>query len=272
MARGSRWTYDELVLALDLYCRTPFGRLHARNAEIIGLAEAIGRTPDAVAMKCCNFASLDPAERARGVRGLTGTSEADEEVFARYAHDVAALDEARTAAMARLGIPTSAEAAEPEPAATDLDRLAERLSGPAEGNDGTALRRVRRLRALFRQIVLVSYESTCAVCDLAVADLLDAAHIVPWGTDVAGRLDPANGIAMCVLHHRAFDRGLLSVAPDNRIMLAEHVRRDDAAPMHRVALLEIEGKFVRLPRRFTPPPDAFAFHRTNVFRSPSTNE
>lgn len=265
MARGSRWTHDELVLALDLYCRTPFGKLHARNPEIISLAKAIGRTPGAVAMKCCNFASLDPAERTRGIRGLSGTSEADEELFARYAHDVAALDEVRTAAMERLGLSNPVEAAEPASTSVDLDRLAERLSGPAEANDATAVRRVRRLRALFRQIVLVSYESTCAVCDLAVADLLDAAHIVPWGTDPAGRLDPANGIAMCVLHHRAFDRGLFSVGPDNRIVLAKHVRRNDATPMHRVALLEIEGRPVRQPQRFAPPPDAFAFHRANVF-------
>ena len=52
---------DELLLTLHLYCRTPFGKLHQTNPEIIKLAQIIGRTPSAVAMKACNFASLDPA-------------------------------------------------------------------------------------------------------------------------------------------------------------------------------------------------------------------
>lgn len=269
MAHGSRWTHDELVLALDLYCRTPFGRLHRRNPEIIRLAEALGRTPDALAMKCCNFASLDPAERARGVRGLSGASDADGEIFNRYARDVEALDDARSAVMARLALPVPGDAAGSPPA--DLDRLAERLSGPAESPDSTAVRRLRRLQSLFRQIVLVSYDTACAVCDLGVPDLLDAAHIMPWGSDAARRLDPANGMAMCVLHHRAFDRGLISVGAGSRIVLADELRQGDPTPVHRVALLEIEGRVVRPPRRFTPAPDAFDFHRANVFNSAHRN-
>ena len=216
-------------------------------------------------MKCCNFASLDPAERARGVRGLSGASDADGEVFNRYAHDVEALDDARSAVMERLALPVPDEAAGAAP--IDLDRLVERLSGPAGAGESTAVRRVRRLQSLFRQIVLVSYDSACAVCDLAVPDLLDAAHITPWGREAARRLDPANGIAMCVLHHRAFDRGLISVAADNRVVLADELRREDATPVHRVALLGIEGRAVRPPRRFTPAADAFDFHRANVFGS-----
>ena len=42
---GKLWTRDETLVAFNLYCRTPFGRLHARNQEIIELASALGRTP-----------------------------------------------------------------------------------------------------------------------------------------------------------------------------------------------------------------------------------
>ena len=45
------WTRQELLVAFALYCRLPFGRLHSRNPEIVQFAEAIGRTPSALAMK-----------------------------------------------------------------------------------------------------------------------------------------------------------------------------------------------------------------------------
>ena len=61
MSRSPRWTRQQLKLAFHLYCQLPFGRLHRRNPEIVDLAELLGRTPSAVAMKLVNFASLDPA-------------------------------------------------------------------------------------------------------------------------------------------------------------------------------------------------------------------
>jgi hypothetical protein len=70
MPRADLWTRDQLLLALRLYLRLPFGKLHALNPEIIDLAKHLGRTPGALAMKACNFATLDPAIQARGVRGL----------------------------------------------------------------------------------------------------------------------------------------------------------------------------------------------------------
>jgi len=58
-SKDARWTREQLIATLDLYCRTPFGRLHRINPDVVTLAEAIGRTPSAVAMKLVNFASFD---------------------------------------------------------------------------------------------------------------------------------------------------------------------------------------------------------------------
>ena len=71
------WTRDELLLAFNLYCRTPFGRLHRNNRDIIELASIIRRTPSAVAMKLVNFASLDPVHQRRNVHGLHNVSRSD---------------------------------------------------------------------------------------------------------------------------------------------------------------------------------------------------
>ena len=83
-ARSRSWTRDELLLAMNLYCRLPFGKQHARNLEVIKLAEAIGRTPGSVAMKLNNFTSLDPVEKLRGVRGLTGASKLDPQIWDEF--------------------------------------------------------------------------------------------------------------------------------------------------------------------------------------------
>jgi len=61
------WTRKELLFALDLYCRMPFGKLHQHNPEVTKIAQAIGRTLSAVAMKACNFANLDPNLERRGL-------------------------------------------------------------------------------------------------------------------------------------------------------------------------------------------------------------
>lgn len=75
MSRKRReWNHQEQLLALRLYNYLPFGQLHYRHIDIIKVAEAIGRTPAAVAMKASNFASLDPnLDR----KGLTNVSNAD---------------------------------------------------------------------------------------------------------------------------------------------------------------------------------------------------
>src|SRR5262245_56600345 len=87
MPRTTDWTRPQLLAALRLYYQTDFGRLHSKNREIIALAKKIGRTPSALAMKACNFASLDPAQRARGVKGLSGASRADRALWDEFAAD-----------------------------------------------------------------------------------------------------------------------------------------------------------------------------------------
>ena len=81
------WAQEELLIVFRLYCRTPFGRLHQRNPEIIELARLIGRTPGAVAMKACNFASLDPQQQARNIKALGNVSRADRELWGAFLGD-----------------------------------------------------------------------------------------------------------------------------------------------------------------------------------------
>jgi putative restriction endonuclease len=54
------WQEDELLLTLHLYCRTPFGKLHKTNPDMIQLANTIGRSPSAVPVKTYSFVSTLP--------------------------------------------------------------------------------------------------------------------------------------------------------------------------------------------------------------------
>lgn len=84
MAAGKRWTRDELLVALNLYHKLTFGQLHARQPVIVALAEKLGRGANSVAMKLSNFASLDPALKLRGIKGLAGASALDRAVWSEF--------------------------------------------------------------------------------------------------------------------------------------------------------------------------------------------
>ncbi|WP_244904575.1 hypothetical protein [Cellvibrio mixtus] len=165
---ANNWQEDELLLTLHLYCRTPFGKLHQTNPEIIKLAQIIGRTPSAVAMKACNFASLDPALAQKGLAGASKADRALWNAFMTNATEVA--DKAETLYETRV-LPT-------EPITPETEKPLAFPSGPTETTREVKVRRVQRF---FRQTVLESYNNRCAISGLAIPELLVASHIIPLG-------------------------------------------------------------------------------------------
>ena len=87
-APRQNWTHDELLVALNLYHKLTFGQLHARQPAIIALAEKLGRPANSVAMKLSNFASLDPALKLRGIKGLVGASTLDRTIWNEFHADL----------------------------------------------------------------------------------------------------------------------------------------------------------------------------------------
>jgi putative restriction endonuclease len=204
------WTREETLAAFNLYCRTPFGKLHARNPEIVRLAGRLGRTPGSVAMKCCNLASLDPAVRARKVTGLTKASRVDRAVWEAFRADPEQVGYESEVAWA-----DAIQAAPRQDETAEWQRMAGRAGKGAweglKGLDRRAAVKVRVNQHLFRAMILVGYEGRCAICGLGIAGLLVAAHIVPWAVDPTLRMNPHNGICLCALHDRAFDLGILLI-------------------------------------------------------------
>jgi predicted restriction endonuclease len=69
--------------------------------------------------------------------------------------------------------------------------------------------------------VFQRYGSKCAVCNLDVPQLLQAAHLVPVSDD--GSFDPRNGLVLCYTHHRALDVGLFAFEPDTTSVVLKDV-------------------------------------------------
>lgn len=82
MTAGRRWTEEETWRVLALYGRISFGQFHQHNPEVIALAKEIDRTPSSIAMKLCNFASLDPEITRSGRKGLNKSTVLDRKVWA----------------------------------------------------------------------------------------------------------------------------------------------------------------------------------------------
>jgi putative restriction endonuclease len=86
MARHNKdWTREEHILAFNLYCKIPFGSIHMHNPRIIELARILGRSVGSVSLKLSNFARLDPALQARGIRGMSHGAKGEEEIWHEFA-------------------------------------------------------------------------------------------------------------------------------------------------------------------------------------------
>ena len=83
----NKWTKEQTIIALSVYCKIPFNKATNTNTEIVKAANLIGRSPIAVKMKVGNFGSFDPELKAKGIVGLSNTSKLDEEVWYEYCND-----------------------------------------------------------------------------------------------------------------------------------------------------------------------------------------
>ena len=109
------------------------------------------------------------------------------------------------------------------------------------------LTRLRLHQPVFRARVLAAYDLACTVCRLKHVDLLDAAHIL--GDADGGQPVVTNGLAMCKIHHAAYDRGILGVRPDYVIEIRPDVLLEVDGPMLRHGLQDTHGWTLGLPAR-----------------------
>ena len=125
----------------------------------------------------------------------------------------------------------------------------------------------------FRVKVLREYEEHCAVCDFEIrldGELLglEAAHIQWHSHEGPDRV--SNGLALCMLHHKALDRGALGLERSrhgHRVLISSQI--GGRSPSTRL-LMDVADKLLRPPRSsaLTPGSEYIAWHREEVFRDP----
>ena len=251
-----KWSREQTLLAFKFYCETPFGQLHGRNKKIIELAGLIGRTPDALAMKCVNLASLDPKIRDSGRAGLSNASALDRQIW-EEAH--ANWDETISECGALLEYLHKGRVINESEVLPDDER-------DFTGEVRAALVKQRVKQAFFRRTVLSSYGERCCISGVSDKRFLIASHIVPWNEDVAIRLHPGNGLCLSAIHDKAFDKHLFSLTDDHHIILSAQLKNSQDEFLRQV-FWPTEDKRISLPEKFAPEPSFITRHREKMVES-----
>ncbi|WP_462267260.1 HNH endonuclease [Mucilaginibacter sp.] len=252
MKEGQKlWTREETILAINLYCKIPFGQMHSRNAAVIDLALLIHRTPSSVARKLGNLASLDPKLQQRGIKGLPNISKLDQEVWQDYMlnWDDQFIEGEQLLASKKA---TSIEKLN----SIDLNNLP-----IVEGYEKERLVKSRINQHLFRRIVLSNYNNQCCITGIALTELLVASHILPWSIDKVNRLNPANGLSLNNLHDKAFDSGLITITEDFKIKVSSRFYKYKEVKSIQDNFIQYNGQPLVEPKKFLPNTEFLKVHQ-----------
>lgn len=256
MKEGQKlWTREELILAINLYCKIPFGKLYHRNPAIIALAKLIERTPSSVAFKLVNFASLDPSLQARGIKGASNSSKLDKEIWKEFFNHWDILPYESEKLLAQFKHTTVEK----------LNHIPDQEL-PKEGKTREQMVKVRVNQSFFRASILASYNNTCCITGIDRPELLIAGHISPWGKDEKNRLNPRNGIAMNALHDKAFESGLITITTDYKIKISQSLLNQKKSQSVVDYFIRYHNQPMILPSRFLPDIDFLKYHNEQRFK------
>jgi len=247
------WTHDELVLALALYFQLPFGRLNHGTPEVKELGRILGRGENSAALRLVNFAACDPYILATGRHGMASGANVCMPVWQEYANDKERLFKEAAEIKARL-----------------LQESVEQSLGIKEselvGKTKEVIIRQRVNQNVFRTMILNNYNDQCAITGISDSRLLIASHIIPWAEREDTRLNPENGVCLSALYDKAFDKGLITIRPDDYTIMISPSLRDT---LSQVSYSEHFGKYenhkIILPEEHVPNREFLQYHAENIF-------
>ena len=245
-------------MAFALYFLIGPSKADGRNPDVQRLAQAIGRTPAAVALKLANIAANDKNRIAAGRAGMRHGSKLDRQIWLDFEGggdafmDEVVSDLERTVRTADVEFDS-------------LAAVGRGLEEVPEGRERTALVRQRVNQRYFRHVLLEIYGGACCVTHLAVPELLAASHIKPWAAcaPATERLAASNGLLLNALHDRAFDQGLMTIDQHYRVHISPRVRHSGQTDRW---LWSFEGSKIALPSINLPGADFIEYHNDVVFQ------
>lgn len=250
------WTRDEPILALNLYLKLPFGKLHSRTREITHLAEVIGRTAGSIAMRLNNFASVDPYHQQRGIGGLPGGRKQVEPIWDEFINN-----------REELIFESERILAEKEQKTIE-EKYKEILSGTENLKGEMKIREVKTRvnQSVFRQIVIANYSGKCAITGIDIPDLLVASHIIPWSKNEAERLNPENGICLSALYDKAYDKGYIGINEKFEMIVSKRLKNKQKHPYYVKYFKPLIGEKIILPTKYFPKKEFLQFHLDAIFK------
>jgi len=264
-APNVEWTREHALMALNLYGKLPFGQFNRTNPVIVDVATRMGRTPSSLAMKLGNLASLDPVQKARGIKGLSRATKQDRDMWKEFQSNLNILGPESEQLLHNLF--TKDDGREVDFLERDRVRLEPSRNPPIGSTDSIASVRVRRGQQFFRQTVLNSYGVCCCITGINVPRLLVASHIKPWRDFPKERLDPRNGLCLSTLHDAAFDAGLITLDENLSVVLSKRLKSYLPQLTLERIFVQFAGKPIRLPEKVAEPSAAFLhYHRTRIFK------
>ena len=250
------WTREEMILVLNLYLKLPFGKMDRRNPDVINLANIIGRTPNAVALRLVNYASYDPQLQRRGIAGMAHGGKKCGEFWDEFINDrERLLFESERILAQREG--TTIE----KKFANDIRDIPQSIVGETKVREV----KTRVNQNVFRQIVLANYDGKCALTGIDLSELLVASHIIPWSENVQERLNPENGICLSSLYDKAFDKGLISFTNDKRVLFSIRLKENVGKEYYAKFFEPLADAELVTPRKYHINPQFLEWHRDCIF-------
>ena len=247
------WTREQTIVAFNIYCKIPFKSSSSRHPEIIKYAKIIGRSPAALNMKIGNFGRLDPQLKQRGITGLSHGSKLEQEIWDEFHGDWEKLiyqSELLIAKFENKNIENSPD--------LGLDDL-------PQGKEREKVVKTRVNQNFFRNAILSSYDHKCCITSLTVPELLIASHIVPWSENKKERLNPSNGLCLNALHDKAFDKGLITVSTDYKVIVSGCIMDSYATDVMKNYFVKFHNKKIATPDKFYPGKEFLYYHNNNIF-------
>ncbi|MBR5551119.1 MAG: HNH endonuclease [Muribaculaceae bacterium] len=244
----NKWTREETIVAFNLYCKIPFKNSSKTHPLITKYAKILGRTPSALNMKIGNIGRLDPDLKEQGIIGLTHGAKLEEEVWSEFYDNPELLafeSERIIAQLSNQNIEIS----------TDI-----KIEDLPKGTERNVLIKQRVNQSFFRAVVMSSYNSHCCISGINVPELVEACHIVDWAQDYKNRTNPKNGLCMNSFFHKAYDKNLLGITPDMKIVISEKLQYSATENSFSNYLRELNGRKIILPDKFFPQPDLLEIH------------
>ncbi len=254
---GVKWSREETILAFDLYCRTPFGKIGQSNPNIIELANLLGRTPGSVGLKMHNLAHFDTRLQQRNVIAMAHGSKLDATIYSEFANDWTELSYQAQVIKAKM------QSRDVQELITDEDI---ELIPPGEYRERVMKTRIGQY--FFRLSVLSSYGNRCCVTGLSKPELLIASHIKPWkfSDERTERTNPSNGLCLNSLHDKAFDRGLITITSKYKIIVSDALKNAEMDEKTKEWFISYDYKQIYLPDKFLPGKEFIQYHNDVIFQ------